>query len=113
VCVGKSSEEREWNNQIFLWISLRPTTEILQGEIKLTRTPTSIPNRRNDFSAIRLGIGPMPQQQLPCCSLLFNPIGNMRKLPGEFFFPFSLMAFFRFVKKGDCDYYRSLSFCGS
>jgi hypothetical protein len=27
----------------------------------------------------------MPQQQLPCCSLLFNPIGNMRKLPGEFF----------------------------
>ncbi|EFX76316.1 hypothetical protein DAPPUDRAFT_249239 [Daphnia pulex] len=29
----------------------------------------------------RLGIGSMPQQQLPCCSLLFNPVGNMRKLP--------------------------------
>ncbi len=39
----------------------------------------------------------MPQQQLPCCSLLFNPIGNMRKLPGEFFSPFSLMGFFLFV----------------
>ena len=51
----------------------------------------------------------MPQQQLPCCSLLLHSVGNMRKLPGKFL---SLwMDFLLLFKKTEriSDYYRSLS----